>query len=91
MFVAWLSVEDDNLELKRARMDIQLTINFSNKDKIGTIQSHDDTLVVTLRIGGFDVKRAMVDQGSDVKIMYPDLYKGSSLRLENLTAYNSPW
>ena len=91
MFVAWLSAEDDNLELKRARMDIQLTINFSNKDKIGTIQSHDDTLVVTLRIGGFDVKRAMVDQGSDVKIMYPDLYKGSSLRPENLTAYNSSW
>ena len=89
--MAWLSAEDDNLELKRARMDIQLTINFSNKDKIGTIQSHDDTLVVTLRIGGFDVKRAMVDQGSDVKIMYPDLYKGSSLRPENLTAYNSPW
>ena len=36
-------------------------INFSNEDKIGTIQPHDDALVVTLKIGGYDVKRVMVD------------------------------
>ena len=64
-------------------------INFSNEDKIETIQSHDDALVVTLKIGGYDVKRVMVDQGSGVEIMYPDLYKGLNLRLEDLTAYNS--
>ena len=43
-----------------------------------------------LKIGGYDVKRVMVDQGSCDKIMYPDLYKGLDLRLENLTTYNSP-
>ena len=32
----------------------------------------------------------MVDQGSVVKIMYHDLYKGMGLRVENLTPYNSP-
>ena len=32
----------------------------------------------------------MVDQGSAAKIMYPDLYKGLSLRAENLTPYSSP-
>ena len=32
----------------------------------------------------------MVDQGSSAEIMYSDLYKGLNLRLENLTAYNSP-
>ena len=32
----------------------------------------------------------MVDQGSGAEIMYPDLYKGLSLRPEDLTAYNSP-
>ena len=31
---------------------------------MGTIQPHDDALVVTLRIGGYDVKMVMVDQGS---------------------------
>ena len=32
----------------------------------------------------------MVDQGSGVEIMYLDLYRGLSLKLEDLTAYNSP-
>ena len=36
------------------------------------------------------MKRIMVDQGSRVEIMYLDLYKGLSLKLEDLTAYNSP-
>ena len=46
--------------------------------------------MVTLRIGGYDVKRVMVDQGSAAEIMYPDLYKGLSLKPENLTTYSSP-
>ncbi|XP_050248354.1 uncharacterized protein LOC126695580 [Quercus robur] len=57
---------------------------------VGTIQPHDDALVVTLRIGGYDVRRVMVDQGSAVDIMYPDLYKGLGLKPEDLTTYNSP-
>ena len=65
-------------------------MSFSNEDNMETIQPHDDTLVVTLRIEGYDVKRVMVDQGSDVKIMYLDLYKGLKLKFEDLTAYNSP-
>ena len=32
----------------------------------------------------------MVDQGSGVEIMYPDLYKGLNLRPKDLTAYDSP-
>ena len=32
----------------------------------------------------------MVDQGSAVEIMYPNLYKGLNLKPENLTAYESP-
>ena len=31
----------------------------------------------------------MVDQGNTAEIMYPDLYRGLSLRAENLTPYNS--
>ena len=50
MYVARLSVENSNLEPKRARIEIQLVLGFSDKDKIGTIQPHDDALVVTLRI-----------------------------------------
>ena len=36
------------------------------------------------------MKRIMVDQGSAAEIMYPNLYKGLSLRAEDLTPYSSP-
>ena len=60
------------------------------EDKTGTIQPHDDALVVTLKIGGYDVRQVLVDQGSAVEIMYLDLYKGLNLKPEDLTAYESP-
>ena len=46
--------------------------------------------MVTLKICGYDVKMVMIDQGSAVEIMYPDLYKGLNLKPESLTAYSSP-
>ena len=61
-------------------MGVPLILGFSDEDKVGTIQFHDDALVVTLKIGGYDVKRVMVDQGSAVDIMYLDLYKGLGLK-----------
>ena len=69
MSVASLSSEDNNQEPKRARMERLLVMGFSDEDKIGTIQPHDDALVITLRIGCYDVKRVMVDQGSAAEIM----------------------
>ena len=65
-------------------------LGFSDEDKIGTIQPHDDALVVTLRIGGFDVKRVLVDQGSAMEVMYPNLYRGLNLKPGDLAAYDSP-
>ena len=67
-----------------------MILEFSDEDKRGTIQPHDNALMVTLRIGGFDVKRVLVDPGSAVEIMYPDLYKGLNLKPEDLTADDSP-
>ena len=75
---------------KRIKMGTPLVLGFSDEDKFGTIQLHDDALVVTLRIGVYDVKRVMIDQGSGVEIMYPDLYKGLNLKPKNLIAYSSP-
>ena len=54
-------------------MERPLVMGFSDEDKIETIQPHDDALVITFRIGGYDVKRVMVDQGSAAEIMYPEL------------------
>ena len=90
MSVAWLFADDTNPKPKRARMNIQLALSFSDEDKIGTIQPYDEALVITLRIGGYDVKRVMVDHGSGAEIMYPDLYKGLNLRPKDLTTYDSP-
>ena len=61
MSVARLLAEDSSSEPKRAKMDIPPILGFSDEDKIETIQPHDDALVVTLRIGGYDVKRVLVD------------------------------
>ena len=69
MSVARLSSGDTNQDPKRARVELPLVMGFSNEDKIGTIQPHDDALVITLRIGGYDVKRVMVDQGNAAEIM----------------------
>ena len=90
MSVARLSSDEGVSEPKRVKVLIQLTLGFSDRDKAGTIQPHDDTLVATLRIGGYDVRQVLVDQGSAVEIMYPDLYKGLNLKSEDLTAYASP-
>ena len=77
-------------EYKKAKKIASPMLGFSNEDKVGIIQPHDDTLVVTLKIGGYDVRRVLVDQGSAVEMMYPELYKGLNLKPEDLTAYDSP-
>ena len=90
MSVSRYPAEESSSVPKRAKMGILLVLGFSDEDKVGTIQPHNDALVVTLRIGGYDVKRVMIDQGSAADIMYPDLYRGLNLKPENLTTYNSP-
>ncbi|XP_065617382.1 uncharacterized protein LOC136062358 [Quercus suber] len=75
---------------KKARRGCHPTLTFSEEDKDGTTQPHNDALVVTLRIGDYNVKRVMVDGGSAAEVMYPDLYKGLGLKPEDLSPYSSP-
>ncbi|XP_075640190.1 uncharacterized protein LOC142611924 [Castanea sativa] len=90
MYVSHVLAEESGSKPKRIKGSISPILGFSDEDKVGTIQPHDDALVVTLRIGGYDVKRVMVDQGSGVDVMYPDLFKGLNLKLEDFTTYDSP-
>ena len=65
-------------------------IAFDDDDLEGTIQPHDDALVVTTQISGFLVKRVMVDQGNGADVMYTDLFRGLGLKNEDLSKYSTP-
>ena len=71
-------------------MNFHPILSFLEEDKIGTTQPYDDALLITLRIGDYDVKKVMVDGGSAAEVMYLDLYKGLNLKPEDLAPYNSP-
>ena len=90
MSVSCCSGENSGPMPKRIKMSVLLMLSFTDADKLGTIQPHDDALVITLRIGGYDVKRVMIEPGSAAEIIDPDLYKGLCLKPENLTTYSSP-
>ena len=61
MFVARPLAKDSNYKPKRAWMEIRPALSFLDENKVGTIQPHDDALVVTLMIGRYDVKKVLVD------------------------------
>ena len=61
MSVARLPTEHDNWESKKVKKIASPVLGFSDEDKVRTIQPHNNALVVTLRIGGYDVRRVLVD------------------------------
>ena len=81
-----LDLQSPGKKMKFAREPI----SFNDDDLEGTIQPHDDALMVTARISGFLVKRVMIDQGSGANVMYPDLFKGLGLKKEGLMKHTSP-
>ncbi|XP_030970567.1 uncharacterized protein LOC115990940 [Quercus lobata] len=85
-----LPAYDFTPEPKRPKVYRHPILGFSEEDKFGTIQPHDNALVITLRIGGYNVKRVIVDGGNRAEIMYPNLYKRLKLRPKDLTSYGSP-
>ena len=89
MSISHYSDDEPNSVPKRVKTNVPLVLSFSEANKQRTIQPHDDALMVTLRIGGYDVRKVMIDQGSAAEIMYPDLFKGLGLKPEDLTTYSS--
>ena len=90
MFVARPPLDDSSPDQNRSRVKVRPALSFSNEEKVGTLQPHDDALMVALKIDGYDVKRVLVDQGSSREIMYLDLFEGLKLRSKDLTCYDSP-
>ena len=71
-------------------MEPSLVMGFFDEDLVGNAQHHVDALVVTVRIGGFNVHRVMVDGGSGAEIMYPNLFKRLGLKEEDLESNRAP-
>ncbi|XP_075645040.1 uncharacterized protein LOC142616033 [Castanea sativa] len=53
MSVSYILAEKSGLRPKRIKGGTPPILGFSDEDKVGTIQLHDDALVVTLRIRGY--------------------------------------
>ncbi|XP_058223260.1 uncharacterized protein LOC131332974 [Rhododendron vialii] len=68
-------------ETKRPKTDdgSKWTITFTEKDLNRVQLPHNDTLVITLRIGTFNVRRILIDQGSSAEVMYYSLFKDLKL------------
>jgi hypothetical protein len=66
------------------------TISFSDSDLHDVQLPHNDPLVITLRIGNYDVKRVLVDQGSFAEVMYQELYEKLRLGKSDISEFGSP-
>ena len=76
--------------LEKKLKPIREPIAFNEDDLEGTIQLHDDALVVKAQISGFEVKRVLIDQGSGVNVMYLELFKGLRLKNKDFSKYDTP-
>ncbi len=73
-----------------SRGDEEQVISFSDNDLKDVQLSHNDPLVVTLRIGNYDVQRILIDQGSFAEVMYHDLYVKLGLEESELSSFTTP-
>ncbi|KAK3016528.1 hypothetical protein RJ639_006851 [Escallonia herrerae] len=56
--------------IKKQKIEPTPTISFSDDHVGDTRIPHDDPLVVTLRVGNFDMKRILVDNGSSAEVLF---------------------
>uniref|UniRef100_A0A2N9IBW7 Uncharacterized protein n=1 Tax=Fagus sylvatica TaxID=28930 RepID=A0A2N9IBW7_FAGSY len=69
---------------------VHQVISFSDDDLRDVQLPHSDPLVITLKIGNYDVKRVLIDQGSFVEVMYQGLYEKLGLGESDLANFTSP-
>ncbi|CAA0819849.1 Unknown protein, partial [Striga hermonthica] len=65
--------------MKRKREEVSITarvpeISFRAEDAAGVVVPHNDALVITAEVEGFDVKRVFIDTGSSVDVMFYDCF-----------------
>ncbi|GFS31847.1 hypothetical protein Acr_00g0019520 [Actinidia rufa] len=75
--------------MKVAEAEIEC-VTFSRADLERVQHPYSDPLMVQLRIGGYDVKRILVDTGSSGEVMYYDLFKQLKLPQDKLKSARAP-
>ncbi|XP_075650215.1 uncharacterized protein LOC142620788 [Castanea sativa] len=65
-------------------------ISFNEEDVQGVRQPHNDPLVITLTIEGFNTKRILIDNGSSADIMYLPAFQQLKLDPKRLRPFDSP-
>ena len=66
------------------------TIEFSEDDARRLHHPHDDTLVVSLQIGDYNMHRVLVDNDSSADILYYLAFQQMRIDKERLTSMNAP-
>ena len=65
-------------------------IGFSEDDVRRLYHPHDDALVVSLRVGDYNVHRMLVDNGSSTDILYYPAFQQMGINRARLTPTNAP-
>ncbi|XP_028114473.1 uncharacterized protein LOC114312450 [Camellia sinensis] len=65
-------------------------ISFTKADLDMVQDPHNDTLLVTLKIGDWQVRRILIDHGSSCDIMYVRCYKELDLHPDDLEQSDNP-
>ncbi|KAK2998313.1 hypothetical protein RJ639_023191 [Escallonia herrerae] len=66
------------------------TITFSDDDSKDMKIPHDDPLVITIKVGNFDVKRVLTDNGSSAEILFYDAFKKMNIPTDRLRKMDAP-
>jgi len=80
------AVHQVNLVSVRPRMP---PITFTDKDFKGIDPTQDDPMVISVDIDNFTIKKALVDQGSSVDILYWKTFKAMRIPVEEMMPYNN--
>ncbi|KAK3021741.1 hypothetical protein RJ639_046087 [Escallonia herrerae] len=75
---------------KKQKKEPAQTISLSDDDVGDTRIPHDDPLVVTLRVGNFDVKRILVDNGSSAEVLFYEAFQRMNIPSDRLRKIDTP-
>ena len=65
-------------------------IGFTKEDTRRLHPSHDDALMVSIRIGDYNTHRVLMDNGSSVDILYYPAFQEMRIDRERLVHVNAP-